>query len=258
MEKTTMRIIIRLLPAALLLAVAALAQTTAYEFRAVVQPGTIIGGHIFTTATQIDGAALNDAGGIAFIASWADANRKSQAAVFTSKRIVAHSGDVVDGRYIWLLSDPHIAINAAGRVAYEAMYSYSQADATANIGEAGIFVEGHLVSTIKPSHDDYLALSDDGKVAFLTQTEPLDSAPRKPSLFEKLHLRRSKKASSLDDNPTAAGTRPLATYTGGRPPLYPPFVPFSSVKANRRGQIVIPVNLGARGFVILLATPVKH
>jgi hypothetical protein len=253
-----MRRISRLfLVAALLAPLALMAQT--FEFRPLVRPGSTIGGHVFTTATQIDAAALNDAGGVAFIASWTDANQGSQAAVFTGKRIVAQSGDIVDGKYIRLLSnDPRIAINAAGLVAYEAMYSYSQADATANVGETGIFVEGHLVSTVKPDSDDLLLFSDDGKVVLTPKTVASAFAPRKSRFFEKLRVTRFKKSSSLNDIPTAATTRPIPTFMGGRPPLFAPFAPFTRVRPNRRGQIVIPLNLGSSGFVILLATPVKR
>src|SRR5262249_32599051 len=68
-----------------------------YSFRAIVQPGTAIAGHTFIPNTYILAAALNDNGDIAFIASWQDTTQKYHCGVFTNKRVVVRSGEIIDG-----------------------------------------------------------------------------------------------------------------------------------------------------------------
>jgi hypothetical protein len=162
---------------ALLFPTAARAQspTPALDFRAVVEPGTIIGGHTFTTGTAIDNVALSDSGEIAFAAHWNDASGAEQAAVFTSHGIVVSKGDVIDGRTIvGIGKDATVAINGKGQVAYEAQYLDGQAGAMAH---TGVFIDRHLATTPGDDwkHDEFL-LADDGWIAthvMLAVTEDL-------------------------------------------------------------------------------------
>src|ERR1017187_10468944 len=133
------------------------------DFRAVVQPGMTIGSHTFTPDTTIDAAALNDAGEVAFVAHWTDAGT-DHAAVFTSTRIVASEGDVIDGKFIaFLPNNAPVAINSSGQIAYEAGYADSEADARAGFWHVGIFVAQHLAFT--------LAFQAIGKVPDFTLTD---------------------------------------------------------------------------------------
>lgn len=255
-----------LIAASLLVALTLNAQpsTPAYDFQAIVQPGMTIGGHTFTPQTTIDAVALNDAGEVAFLAHWNDAGSNGHAAVFASQKIVAAEGSTIDGKYVWLLPpDSHIAINASGQIAYEAMYSDSREDAMATIGRAGIFVDNHLALTGDFLPSEPFMLSDDGQVVLKPQTKALPStqaapsaAQKKPGLLDRVGIKPPQLPKNLPIGiaPNAKTTPENQPHPDReRPPC--PVSPFPALHMNGRGQMLIPVNLRTRGFILLLATP---
>ena len=236
--------------AALALPTAVTAQqpSTRYEFHTVAQPGTIIGGRTFTRETVIGSAALNDAGEAAFIAK---APSPQPVAVFTSRRIVAKEGDVIGGKYIVLIPpDAILAINNAGQVAYEAWYADTWERASAmDYSGRGIFVDDHLASDAvfdARGNASPFIFTDDGRIVFEHQG-PASPSPKNAPARLRLKLPRE----SVDI--TTGANRPAQRKQAAVE--HPALAPFPM---NHRGQIVIPVNFGSDGFLLLLGTPSVH
>jgi hypothetical protein len=231
--------------------------TSAFDLRPVLQPGMNIGGHIFGKETVLYRAAINDAGEIVFSACCDDSNRDM--AIFTSRRIVVKQGDVVDARIIVpIRSEGVVAINNAGQVAYEAYFSDTRT--VAEGGEPsgrGIFVDNHLALMLtSETLSNSFTLTDDGKVVLQPEdksTPYTPVAPKRPGLADRIRITPPK----LPRFPISiAPNRPQPV----RPSANRQSVPdsLSMLRANRFGQVVIPVNLNPDGFVLLLATPVRH
>ncbi len=230
------------------------AQTPTFEFRPLAQPGVSIGSHVFTADTVILDAALSDAGEIAFIARF-NKDDGPHTAVFTSKRIVASDDDVIDGKYIASFP-PHggVAINKAGQVAFEAVYTESR-DAR-GLGEIGIFVENRL-AVHRPRVDGPVAfsLNDDGQVLLRGQPSSATAAsPQKQSVLDRIRVRPPRLPLGAQIDVAPKPPKP-AQRTQERPPLVSALSPFDVMCVNGRGEVLIPVNLVPRGFILLLGTP---
>jgi hypothetical protein len=136
--------------------------TPTYSFRPIVQPGMTIADHRFTDDTAVNDIALNDAGEVGFIAGWTIPGEEIEhTGVFTSRRIVARDGDVVGGKSLMTIVSGSLAINNAGRVAYEA--DFFQPPAVAR----GVFLDREFVFAINPNvagtGPDFI-LTEDGKI----------------------------------------------------------------------------------------------
>lgn len=238
-------------------------QTSAFDFRAIAKPGVTVGSHNFTTYTTISGAALNDAGEVAFAAQYGDSPSPDNAGVFTSKRIVARQGDAVGGKYIVLIPiDTVLAINNAGQVAFEAWYADTREIAGA--GEAsglGIFVENRLAMSPAPDSSNVLpafTLTEDGQVLLKETTRQVSApaqAPKAPGILGRVRIK-------------PPGGLPISIALGparqSRPPIHGAAPPEGTHPAaqlfpmNHGGQILIPVNFKDGGFLLLLGTPAAH
>jgi hypothetical protein len=248
----------------LLISTAARSQqpSSAYDYRVVVQPGMTIGAHLFTPDTVISSVALNDAGQTAFIAHWRDGS--GNVGVFSSTRLVADEYNGILGiDSLDFPADGHLAINAAGQVAFEAIYSQKP-----NISELwdGIFVDGQLA--LRRSLDAVgspFTLTDDGQVIPGPQKAgavPARIAPPpqqgKPSLLDQLHMKQPKLPFGITispKGPTANQPRPTPDRANERLPLTNPASPSAAMCTNRRGQVLIPINFGTGGFILVLGTP---
>jgi hypothetical protein len=230
---------------ALALSPAVKAQQPRYAFRTVAQPGTIIGGRTFTRETVIGSAALNDAGEAAFIAKEPSPH---PVAVFTSRRIVAKEGDVIGGKYIVLIPpDAILAINNAGQVAYEAWYADSWQRASAmDYSGRGIFVDDHLASDAvfdARGNASPFIFTDDGRIVFEHQGPASPASKNTPA---RLRLKLPRESVDITTGTNRPAQRKQAAVE------HPALAPFP---VNHRGQIVIPVNFGAEGFLLLLGSP---
>jgi len=254
-----MKQLISLLPAVMLACLNGFAQqpTTAYKFRVIVEPQMTIAGHKFAPDTVIGSVALNDVGEVAFTAI-----DDAFVEVFTSKRIVAESGDAKDGKYIVLIPlDAVVAINNAGQVAYHGWYTDTREPGTlGNISGLGIFVENHLAFTQAPdSIKAPFTLSDDGQVIRKPEAKPslaaADPAPpdirKAPRLLDQIHINPPK---GFPTNPGQKQHKNQQSQPNTAPALQDPF---PVLRTNRRGQILVSVNFEG-GFLLLLGTPVTH
>jgi hypothetical protein len=243
-----------LLPAALLASLSLRAQT--FEFRPVVQPGLTIAGHRFTEDTAIVEAAINDNGEFAFIATFAE-DDGPHTAVFTSQRIVARQDDVIDAKFIASFP-PHagVALNTAGQVAFEAVYTENR-DAR-GLGEIGIFVENRLAVHMPRLYGPVaFSLTDDGRVELKQQTPPRQApaSQQKQGLLDRIRIKPPRLP---NDVPVTVAPEPPAQphQSAPRAQLVNPLSPFDVMCVNRRGEVLIPVNLVPRGFMLLLGTPI--
>lgn len=250
----------RLLTVALIASLHAIAQQPEFTLRAIVEPGTTIAGHTFTPETTIDAVAFSDAGQAAFLARWKSGDEK-RAAVFTTDRIVAKEGDTIDGQYIGAIRSS-IAINAPGQVAFGAICSASKLDSDATIGRPCIVIQKHVAPLGYFDPAAPMVLTDDGLLvlgtapARLVDTPPAES--KKPGLFGRVHIKPPKDL-PISIAPKSNKRQPQSgPPLGGRPPLEIFIHPFSVRITNARGQVLVPVNLTPSGFLILIATPVKH
>jgi hypothetical protein len=218
-----------------------------YVFLTVAQPGTVIAGRTFTGETIIGSAAINDNGEAVFVASG-----PGLPAVFTLHRIVARQGDIIDGKFITLLApDARIAINNAGQVAWEAWYADDKN--TAASGEAsgrGIFVDSRLVFTT-PWNAEFqpFTLGDDGRLVISRErpAEAKTSPQAGPGILNRIRVRSPK------DSPVGiVPAPPNRPQRAAREKAAPALAPFA---VNHRGQVLIPVNFGTGGFLLLLGTP---
>ena len=251
-----------------LMALKAQPPTSAYNLRLVAEPGTTIGGQTLTEYTTIYRAALNDAGEIVFSAYLGDGN--DGAAIFTSHRLVAKEGDVIDGKIIVTIPwDTGIAINNAGQVAYEAWYADTKdAAASRETSGEGVFVDDRLAVRLTSEAKEPFTLTDDGHVVFHREAKasappPAATAPpaqKKPGLLGRIRVNLPKlpKGFPVSIDPSTSKQQPARSATGliERPPLsYPPLY---MLPANKFGQVAIPANLYLGGFILWIATPVKH
>ena len=173
---------------AAMLGISVIAQQPAYSLRSIVRTGSAIGGHTFAEDTAFQSPALNDAGDVAFISRWTTGS-EVHAAVFTSRRIVAREGDIVDGKYLAVIPDGgRVAINSAGLVAFEAALSASKSEAEAGNAEY-VIVAGNRVAQTRPftAVGSFFSLGDDGRIALTekAQAAPVVTPPTKrPSPYE--------------------------------------------------------------------------
>ena len=156
----------------------------AFDIRPVVQPGMTIAGLTFNIGISLGATAINDMGEIAF-AAYCDGPK-----IFTSRRIVAMSGEEVDGKFIDLLSvDDPIAINNNGEVAFYAWYSDTkQIAGNEDPSNLGLFVDHRLAIPAVPwPYPDHFTLADDGTLSLQYEK----SQPSKPeSLLSMLPTNR--------------------------------------------------------------------
>lgn len=146
--------------------------TSAFAYKALVPPGTRIGGHTFGLDTTIDGIALSDKGDVAFVAHWPEPGAEGAGCVFTAKRLVACHGDVIDGKATKTITANSLAINSNGEVGFEAVFGEAN--------QTGIFVERKFAVMLNEagSADDF-TLSADGKVVL--KAGKVESSNRNPS-----------------------------------------------------------------------------
>jgi hypothetical protein len=241
---------------------------SAYDYRVVVQPGMTIDGHRFTPDTVITSVALNDSGQTAFIAHWRDG--AGDVGVFSSTHLVADEYTGILGiDSLDFPSEGHLAINAAGQVAFEAIYSQKP-----DVSERwdGIFVDGQLA--LRRNLDAVgspFTLTDDGQV--IPGPQKAGAAPARPapapqqgqqgksSLLDQLHMKQPKLPFGITvspKGPTANPTRPAPDRAGERPPLTNPASPSAAMCTNRWGQVLIPINLNTGGFMLVLGTPINN
>jgi hypothetical protein len=232
-----------------------------FRLTPVLLPGATIAGRTLAVDATIGSAALNDAGEIAFAVYCGDGT----VGIFTSRRIVVRQGDEVDGKFISVLSiGSPIAINNRGQVAFEAWYADSkESDQADGWWNRGIFIDNHFVSTVPSDKTPLsLTLTDDGRVLVNEQQRasatsvPTARPPaqqKKGGLLDRLQIKLPKNL-PVGIDPSKPQQAPSAAAHGEKPEAGPvPALP--QLRANARGQVVIPVNLGPGGFVLLLATP---
>lgn len=225
-------------------------QATAFDFRAVVQPGMTIGGHTFTEDTTIDSASLNEAGEVAYLCHWLEKNGPS-GGVFTSHRLVASQGEIFDKgtnlTFLVILPEHStVAINAEGSVAYVGEYAGKDAD-----GANGIFVEKHLA--LGPlDFDPRFTLTDDGQVLLTREAIAKSAAQKGPGVMDRVHIKMPRLPNDVPLTISPAKRAPAKTAS----PALSQKSPFPVLAANHSGQEVILVKHGS-GFLLLLATP-KH
>jgi hypothetical protein len=232
-------------------AVKAQQPSTRYLFRSVVQPGAVIGTRTFTAQTTIGSAVLNDAGEVAFVAAEPGA---SSGAVFTSHRIVARQGDVIDGRIIVLLPmEAVLAINNANQVAYEAWYADSREIAmSGKVSGRAMFVDNHLASTgifdARGGASPFI-LTDDGRIVPLVPS-PEPAAPKgKPEILGRIRIKPPK------DSPVSITPIPIKGNRQRAAKKESAERPHTLFPVNDSGQVVIPVNFQSGGFLLLIGTP---
>jgi hypothetical protein len=238
-----------------LCALALTAQTPTYEFRSVVQPGSVIAGHRFTDLTSIGNVAINDNGEFAFMATFLD-EEGPRSAVFTSQRIVARQGDVVDGKPIFFFPKyGGIAINKSGQVAFEAEYLETRDPGGR---ETGIFVDNRLAVPGLYGPVSF-SLTDDGRVELErpTRAQQAPASQRKPGLLDRMSIKPPRLPNNVPVTIAPEPQRP-PRQSMGRPPLTASPALFDEMRVNKRGEVLIPVNLVPRGFMLLLGTPGKH
>jgi hypothetical protein len=236
------------------------ALSDAVDLRPVLVPGMTIAGHTFTKETTITNAAINDVEEIAFMALLDE--KTANAAVFTSKRIVAQQGDVFDGKTLMNIRfDSRIAINRAGQVMYQAYFGdTAEIAAGGEYSGLGLFVDNHLAMRLTAANEnDAFSLSDDGQVAPMRESPPASAgippAQKKPGLLDRVRISplRLPKGPTVEIGPDS--NRPPVRY-GARPALVDD--PLSLLHPNRLGQILIPANIPGQGFILLLGTPIKR
>jgi len=237
---------------------AALGAEPAFDFKSLAKPGVSIGGHAFSSRASVGNVALNNAGEAAFIVY--DGDGPESGAVYTSKRIVAKSGDAMGGKIVMSIPPgSHVAVNDAGQVAFEAWYADNKQVATAGaFSGLGVFVGDHLVlktSLGEKEAPPTFALAEDGQVS-LADTARTPEAPVQPaqkssgSMLDRVRVKIPKglpvtiaQGPGRPNHPQAGAPAPSMRKDE---PLFP---------TNRHGEILVPVNLHEGGFLLLLGTP---
>lgn len=228
------------------------AQPAPFQFRSAVEPGSTIAGHRFTDLTSIGSVALNDEGEFAFMATFLD-GEDPRTVVFTSRRIVVAEGDVIDGKPIFFFPRyAGVAINKAGQVAFEAEYLETTGSERRQVG---IFVEKRLAVPGLNAPVSF-SLSDDGRVELErpTRSQQAQDQKKKPGLLDRIRIRPLKLPNDVPVSIAPEPQRPPHQAVP-RPPLEAELSLFDSKAVNGRGEVVIPINLEPRGFMLLIGTP---
>lgn len=236
---------------------------SSFLLESVVEPGMTIAGRTLGKNVTMYGAAINDVDEIAFTACLDD--RTAAAAVFTSSRIVAQQGDVFDGKTLMRIRlDSPVAINRAGQVMYDAYFGDTpEIAARGDYSGLGLFVDNHLALRLTTANEnDPFTLTEDGQVLLKDETRAAPQAvspappPKKPGLLDRVKINPLKlpKGPTIGLGPDPSRSQPAPPRNGARP--MSPDSPLVLMRANGRGQILIPVNIPGQGFVLLLATPV--
>jgi hypothetical protein len=216
--------------------------TAAYDFRAIVQSGTVIGGQMLGNCVSLESPVLNDLGDVAFTA-YCD----SRGRWFTSHRIVATTGEHIDGKLIQSLFSGPIAIDNHGRVLYEAFFSDTGND-TLESWHEGLFLDRHLVSIVTYDAADKpysYGLTDDGRIIAEIDS-PQITQPKTHS------VEKGKPISCPGDRGSASHSHPSRPTA---PEVTAALFPLAS---NRCGQFLIPVELSPSEPLLLLASPAKR
>ncbi len=112
----------------------------------------------------------------------------------------------------------------------------------------GIFVDDHLASdAVFDAHGNAapFIFTDDGRIVIqYPHASPVSPAPK--SAPARLRLKLPRESVDITTGANRAAQRKQA------PVQHPALAPFPM---NHRGQILIPVNFGAEGFLLLLGTP---
>ena len=218
------------------------------KFQSIAVPGTVIAGHRFGRHTLIGNAAVNATGEVAFVAQWRK-HGKPRAAIFTSKRIVAHDGDVFDGHRI--LSIPlgsFLQINASGAVFYNAITGLPNRPGHPTLHPTVIFVENRFASTPRlNSNGDQIDYElDKGGHLFFRETGELAIPKSRPalkthaSIWHRLFSTRSEiPRPPFDDS---------CDHSMDRPDRFTRAFPFNAI--NKHGWRVLATDTDG-GFIVL-------
>jgi hypothetical protein len=165
----TLRYVCLFLTVLAVFSAALMAQSPAYQFKAVLQPGMAIGGHVFDQQTVVEpDLAFNDQGVVVFVSHWQLADQLEHTAVFTQQRQVAAVGDVIEGHTILVIAGAWPVINALGQVAYPALYANDPGKKDVRLG---LFIDRHLSMTLDSSDAvPPFALDNNGKVSLVKAT----------------------------------------------------------------------------------------
>jgi hypothetical protein len=201
--------------------------TSAFNFRALVSPGTRIGGHTFGLDTTIDGIALSDKGHVAFVAHWPEPGIEGDGCVFTLAGLVACHGDVIDGKPIKSITANSLAIDNSGEVGFEAVYG--------DASQTGVFVGRKFAVTLNgPGSTDDFILSEDGKVALRSRgtatTVPASAPasgklPRWLAIASRIHIVPPAVLRGPNSPLGGDSTVVVQTQSGTTPPSPPPTQP---------------------------------
>jgi hypothetical protein len=210
-----------------------------FALRPVVTPHTIIDNQVLGNCVSLASPVLNDLGDFAFTAFCSSRGR-----LFTSHRIVATSGDHIDGKFIQSFYRV-IAINDRGQVLYEAFFSDTD-DYDMWNGHDGLFLDQHLLSIVEYDAGDRsysYGLSEDGRVT----AEIVDPAvqPKTGELGKTPPF-----SSALHGAATSLRQVKRGAVEGATDPF-----PFA---VNRRGEFLMSVEPSEGQRFLLLASPVKH
>lgn len=232
------------------------------SFETIAKTGATIGGLALPRDAQVNSVALGDGGQVAFIAHWLDSPMNSGerpgviAAVFTPRRVVMRAGDVLESGKVVLAiaADSPVAVNGSGQVAYGAWYADRMEDAEHGF-KLGVFVEKRLAFTAPAGSEIVPAfiLTEDGEVVPKEGGQGQGTAPtqtpKTPGLLGRIRI---KTPSGL---PISIAPPPKQPALREAMPAVAPHPTATAFPANRRGQILVPVNFKEGGFLLLLGTP---
>ena len=230
------------------------AEPPSFDFKALAKPGASIAGHTFGSRASVGNAALNNAGEAAFVVY--DGDGPESGAVYTSKRVVAKTGDAMGGKIVMSIPQgAHVAVNDAGQVAFEAWYADNKQVATAGaFSGLGIFVGDQLVlktSLGEKETPPSFTLGEDGQVSLGEAARPdipVQAPKSSGGVLDRVRVKMPRGlpvtiAQGQAKRPAQGGVVPIARKEE------PPF------PTNRHGEILVPVNLHEGGFLLLLGTP---
>jgi hypothetical protein len=232
-----------------------------FDLRPVIHTGMTIDGHSFAKDTRVYDAALNDGGEIAFSVRFDYG--AGAVAIFTSRRMVASEADVIDGKVILLIEpDSPVAINNKGQVGWIGWYADEKEIAAGKESRLrAVFVDRHLVLNLFDESNDPFRLTDDGRVERFFGTEerspdPAVSAQKKRGFLDRLKITGLKVPAGTSVSLGSDSDKGPAPSPGPkfRSPLENPL---AGVPGNRIGQKLLAVN-SPSGFLLILATPIKH
>jgi len=235
---------------------------SAFDLRPVIQPGMTIDGHTFAKDTRVYHAALNDAGDMVFSVRFDDGT--GPVAIFTSRDMIVRERDVIDGKVIVLIDpDAPIAINNNGQVGWIAWYAdKKEMSAGKESWLRAIFVDRHLTLNLFTESNEPFKLTDDGRVERLYETEERPApqpvpAEKKRRLLGGLTITGPKLPGGASVGVGSDRRNTPAPLPGlrSRPSLAED--PLPGLPGNRAGQKLLAVNY-PNGFLLILATPIKH